>query len=99
MTIELLLIAIYSAIIAVTIIDVAQIMEWLKIKLYRIRFTKNSIYVPYSIKPLDCGRCSAFWGTIIYTYIWMVDTPLIYIFIAGCISALIATALRKYIII
>ena len=95
---ELITIAIYSAIICTTVIDLAGLMEWMKRKYHRIRYTKGSPYIYRDWRPLDCGKCLSFWTTIIWAVAVGHTEPLT-IFIAGCAAALLSTALRKYIII
>lgn len=81
----------------VILIDEMQLMEWVKRKLYYIRFTKDSVYEPYNLKPFDCGKCLSFWTSLIIIYT-ITSTITIYTLPIAFVSAYMAIILRKILI-
>ena len=88
-----LIVTIFSvSIVTVYIVDFTGIIEWVKRKLYYIRYSKDSVYVHYSLKPFDCSGCMSFWIFIIVS--WGTLTP-IGLLVFGCTTGLLTLLIRK----
>ena len=101
MTIELLTVGFYIAAVLTMFIDGSGVVEWFKEKLYYLRYTKDSPYNYYQLKPFDCSKCMSFWSGIGY-YIYLHPTltieTLITAVIFGTLTSLMALTLRRYIV-
>lgn len=61
---------IYFVLIPLAALNIAEysgIMEQIKYKLFYWIYTKNTKYVPFSIRPLDCPLCLSFWIGVLVT--------------------------------
>lgn len=88
--IELIVTMVSIAVSAVVFIDFAGIAEKFKKKLYYIRYSKQSPYKPYTLKPFDCAPCMSFWLAVIL--LW---TPTIWMIPIASATAYIAIVLRR----
>lgn len=96
LTLELFIQSITILIPIYLIYDILYIPEVLKQKLYYIRYTKDSVYEPYSLKPLDCGLCMSFWITVaMYITLPLVLTPVV--FIHACLTAWLYYVVKQYV--
>lgn len=100
--IELILLqALTISIPLVFIIDFGNFVEKFKKWLYYRKYSKDSPYRTYDLKPFDCSACLSVW---LYWFIWGTYTfmqsgqPLeyIYLIVGGFFCGLLTIAIRKY---
>lgn len=99
-----LILTILSVSIPITyIIDFAGIAEKFKKWKYYRRYSKDSPYVPYDLKPFDCSGCLSVWTYwFLYGVLpWSMGIATIglpFIIVGGFATGLTTLALRKYIL-
>ena len=95
--IQLMLFCFFITTFCVMIIDASGLIEYIKRKLYYLRYTKDSVYEYYNIPIIECAKCTSYWATVIYLTINGVE---LHIALVVCsVYAITAILLRKSIIL